>query len=98
MSRALANDRDDWPEQAGAGDSNPITPSLAPPRGAPHAKLLTAMDIIVNEELLAYIDPLTPDEHAALERSILAEGCRVSEASAQLLAGLRAVSAHVAES
>jgi len=34
------------------------------------------MDIIVNEELLAYIDPLTPDEHAALERSILAEGCR----------------------
>ncbi|MDD0840475.1 hypothetical protein PSQ40_17990 [Curvibacter sp. HBC61] len=34
------------------------------------------MDITVNEELLAYIDPLTPDEHAALERSILAEGCR----------------------
>jgi len=51
-------------------------PSPAPPGGAPHAKLLTAMDIIVNEELLAYIDPLTPDEHAALERSILAEGCR----------------------
>nr|WP_315426583.1 hypothetical protein [uncultured Albidiferax sp.] len=34
------------------------------------------MNITVNEELLAYIDPLTPDEHAALERSILAEGCR----------------------
>ena len=34
------------------------------------------MSIIVNEELKAYIDPLTPDEHAALERSILAEGCR----------------------
>ncbi|WP_395027754.1 plasmid replication/partition related protein [Comamonas odontotermitis] len=34
------------------------------------------MDIVVNEELKAYIDPLTPDEHAALERSILAEGCR----------------------
>lgn len=32
--------------------------------------------IIVNEELRAYIDPLTPDEHAALERSLLAEGCR----------------------
>jgi len=34
------------------------------------------MNIVVNEELKAYIDPLTPDEHAALERSILAEGCR----------------------
>jgi len=34
------------------------------------------MNITVNEELKAYIDPLTPDEHAALERSILAEGCR----------------------
>lgn len=34
------------------------------------------MDIVVNEELKAYIDPLTPDEHASLERSILAEGCR----------------------
>ncbi|NMM07670.1 hypothetical protein [Polaromonas sp.] len=34
------------------------------------------MNITVNEELLAYIDPLTLDEHAALERSLLAEGCR----------------------
>jgi len=34
------------------------------------------MDIVVNEELKAYIDPLTADEHEALERSILAEGCR----------------------
>jgi transcriptional regulator with XRE-family HTH domain len=34
------------------------------------------MNITVNEELLAYIDPLTADEHAALERSLLAEGCR----------------------
>ncbi len=34
------------------------------------------MDIVVNEELKAYIDPLTPDEYQALERSILAEGCR----------------------
>ena len=34
------------------------------------------MNITVNEELLAYIDPLTPDEHEALERSLLAEGCR----------------------
>jgi hypothetical protein len=34
------------------------------------------MNITINPDLLAYIDPLTPDEHAALERSILAEGCR----------------------
>jgi hypothetical protein len=34
------------------------------------------MNITVNEELKAYIDPLTPDEHTALERSILSEGCR----------------------
>jgi len=34
------------------------------------------MDIVVNEELKAYIDPLTPEEHDALERSLLAEGCR----------------------
>ena len=34
------------------------------------------MNIVVNEELKAYIDPLTEDEHASLERSLLAEGCR----------------------
>ena len=34
------------------------------------------MNITVSEELKAYIDPLTPDEHDALERSLLAEGCR----------------------
>ncbi len=34
------------------------------------------MHLTVNPELKAYIDPLTPDEHDALERSILAEGCR----------------------
>jgi pyruvate/2-oxoglutarate dehydrogenase complex dihydrolipoamide acyltransferase (E2) component len=34
------------------------------------------MDIVVNEELKAYIDPLTADEYEALERSLLAEGCR----------------------
>jgi hypothetical protein len=34
------------------------------------------MPIVVNEDLKAYIDPLTPDEHAALERSLLTEGCR----------------------
>jgi len=34
------------------------------------------VNIVVNEELKSYIDPLTPDEHEALERSLLAEGCR----------------------
>jgi hypothetical protein len=34
------------------------------------------MHIVVNPELKAYIDPLTPDEYEALERSVLAEGCR----------------------
>ncbi|OZI78429.1 MULTISPECIES: hypothetical protein [Bordetella] len=34
------------------------------------------MTIQINEELRTYIDPLTPDEYAALERSLLAEGCR----------------------
>ena len=34
------------------------------------------MDIRIDEGLRAYIDPLTEDEHAALERSLLAEGCR----------------------
>ncbi|WNL44067.1 plasmid replication/partition related protein [Dyella sp. BiH032] len=33
-------------------------------------------EIVVNEELKAYIDPMTTDEYEALERSILAEGCR----------------------
>jgi hypothetical protein len=34
------------------------------------------MNIVVDPDLLAYIDPLTPEEAEALERSILAEGCR----------------------
>lgn len=34
------------------------------------------MTITINQDLKAYIDPLTEDEHAALERSLLAEGCR----------------------
>ena len=34
------------------------------------------MHIVINEDLKAYIDPLTPEEHDALERSLLAEGCR----------------------
>jgi len=34
------------------------------------------MSITINEDLRAYIDPLTEEEHAALERSLLTEGCR----------------------
>ncbi|MEY2838454.1 MAG: hypothetical protein RJB60_753, partial [Pseudomonadota bacterium] len=37
---------------------------------------VVAMNPQVLDELRVYIDPLTPDEHDALERSILAEGCR----------------------
>lgn len=34
------------------------------------------MNIEINEELRVYIDPLSAEEYAALERSILTEGCR----------------------
>ncbi len=34
------------------------------------------MNITIKEELRVYIDPLTNDEFAALERSLLNEGCR----------------------
>jgi hypothetical protein len=34
------------------------------------------LNITINEELRSLIDPLTANEHAALERSLLAEGCR----------------------
>ena len=36
------------------------------------------MELKIDEGLKAYIDPLTPDEHESLERSILSEGCRDS--------------------
>lgn len=34
------------------------------------------MNITVNEDLKAYIDPLTSEEYESLERSLLTEGCR----------------------
>jgi hypothetical protein len=37
---------------------------------------LDTMEIRIDEGLRAYIDPLTDDERDALERSLLAEGCR----------------------
>ena len=37
---------------------------------------LDTMEIRIDEGLRAYIDPLTDDEREALERSLLAEGCR----------------------
>jgi transcriptional regulator with XRE-family HTH domain len=37
---------------------------------------IRTMNITINPELRAYIDPLTVNEYQALERSILAEGCR----------------------
>jgi len=34
------------------------------------------LDITLNQELRSFIDPLTPVEYAALEKSLLSEGCR----------------------
>ena len=34
------------------------------------------LNIIINDELRSFVDPLSDIEHAALERSLLAEGCR----------------------
>jgi len=34
------------------------------------------LNITINDELRNYVDPLTPAEHEALERSLLTEGCR----------------------
>lgn len=34
------------------------------------------MNITINDELRSFVDPLAPIEYAALERSLLAEGCR----------------------
>ncbi|QNA88859.1 hypothetical protein G4G28_10870 [Massilia sp. Dwa41.01b] len=34
------------------------------------------MNITINDQLRAFVDPLTDIEYAALERSLLAEGCR----------------------
>ena len=53
--------------------SRRVSPSVVP---APAAAVVPMENIIVTEELKAYIDPLTEDEYASLERSILAEGCR----------------------
>ena len=52
--------------------TGPACPYNARPVPSPRQR----MDIIVNQELKAYIDPLTPDEHESLERSLLTEGCR----------------------
>ena len=41
-----------------------------------NTKHTDTQDITILAELQAYIDPLTSDEYEALERSILAEGCR----------------------
>jgi len=38
--------------------------------------LQESMNIRISDELRAYVDPLTSHEYEALERSILAEGCR----------------------
>ena len=55
---------------AGLGIREPVHLQCAPLQRSQH------MNIVVLEELKAYIDPLTSDEYEALERSLLAEGCR----------------------
>ena len=44
--------------------------------GAPQSIQGHELNITINEELRSFIDPLTDNEYAALERSLLAEGCR----------------------
>ncbi len=46
------------------------------PRVRVPSPIARTVNIVVQEDLKSYIDPLTPDEHDALERSLLAEGCR----------------------
>jgi hypothetical protein len=43
---------------------------------APFARRARTVNIVVNEDLKTSIDRLTPQECGALERGILAEGCR----------------------
>src|SRR5574343_1294383 len=62
-------------ERRGAGGGAATAYNRGPPQ-LPFPRPRRPMNIIVKEELKAYIDPLTPEEHDALERSILAEGCR----------------------
>ena len=59
--------------------------ALSPQPGPPRAGLRVSasrflksrtVNIVVREDLKSYIEPLTVDEHDALERSLLAEGCR----------------------
>ena len=54
----------------------PFAPQIAAPGPIPVPCLPEPMNIVINEDLRAYIDPLTPEEFEALERSILTEGCR----------------------
>ena len=46
------------------------------PWGAPPTIQGPDLNITINQELRSFIDPLTANEYAALERSLLAEGCR----------------------
>lgn len=42
----------------------------------PYDKQGPELNITINDELRSFVDPLSPIEQAALERSLLAEGCR----------------------
>ena len=72
------------PPPRGPADGPVECEALPPDRPAPRgpsrlsipAPVTAAVNIVVQEDLKTYIDPLTPDEYDALERSLLAEGCR----------------------
>src|SRR5690606_29951989 len=72
LNRKLENPvaRESMQGQGRATGRQPTHYNARPPFPPP------CMDIAVLEELKAYIDPLTNDEYEALERSLLAEGCR----------------------
>jgi len=72
------------PPPRGPADGPVECAAIPPDRPAPSgpsrlsisAPVTAAVNIVVQEDLKTYIDPLTPDEYDALERSLLAEGCR----------------------
>jgi len=72
------------PLPRGPADGPVECAAIPPDRPAPSgpsrlsipAPVTAAVNIVVQEDLKTYIDPLTPDEYDALERSLLAEGCR----------------------
>ncbi|CAM4106490.1 Plasmid replication/partition related protein [Bordetella muralis] len=73
------------PGTGGARSCRTLSPQQRPDREANvliavaqtnYMPKIATMTIQINEELRTYIDPLSADEYEALERSLLADGCR----------------------